>query len=498
VHDHGEREIESVLVAPLQGGAAAGNKRREAELRDLFVALSLSDSRELAHRLRRSHPHDELAKAFARMTADRRQRLLRVLDEAPRRAAIRQEAGLRAGSHAPRTPEHDVEIEVLQHPHFEVTELGSISKPMQVSFVIHSDEPVTIHSFGVDTSDPARAAEIDVITRAGGSVLHDGETITIDVAFRPTKPEALHAYLMLHGHTATRQVKKGTLLIAPAPSKPVKANAEQNELALAERASRDLDGTGTPSTALYSEMLAAVLAAQRFTDHDQRDRAKRLLEPVEQRLEQLDEVAYQKLHDFGFANEAGHSIFDHAKSAIREWIAKVKLGSTIVTAPLVLAFRAGAEAIKLCTGEDTDARNLRAFDRAGRTTMKWAALVAAAPALMAVPELATIALEEASLLGYAVQSGARSLAIWALHNPAAALAVSEALLGFGVQIGEDGWDAFAAQLDDPRGRLFIVMQIIMDAMHVQAAIAEPRAPRSRGPTQGGDEPALTTVDPEAL
>jgi hypothetical protein len=130
--------------------------------------------------------------------------------------------------------------------------------------------------------------------------------------------------------------------------------------------------------------------------------------------------------------------------------------------------------------------------------MTWAAVVAAAPALLAVPEVATMVFEEAGLLGFAVQTGARSLAIWALHNPTAALAVSEALIGFGIQIGEDGWDAFAAQLDDPRGRMFIVMQIAMDAMHVHAAVAEPRAPRSTGRVQGADEPASTTLDPAAV
>jgi hypothetical protein len=364
VHIHGESEIADVLTGPLEGGAAAGNQRKEVALRELFVALTPFDSRALADRLRRNRPHDPLANAFLRMTAERRQRLLRLLDEAPRRAAIRREAELRAGSTAPPAPEHHLEIDVLEHPHFEVTELGSISRPMQVSFLCHGDEPVTIDSFGVETADPTRASEIDVITRAAGSVLHNGDPLTIEVAFRPTKPEALHAYLMLHGHTPTRQVKKSTLLIAPAPTKPVKAHADQNEFALAERASRDLDGTATPSAATYPEMLAAVLAAQRLTDHEHRDQAKRMLEPVDQRLEQLDEVAYQKLREFGLANEAGHAIFDHAKSAIREWIAKVTLGSTIVTAPLVLAFRVGAEAIRLCTGENTDAPNLRAFDRA--------------------------------------------------------------------------------------------------------------------------------------
>jgi hypothetical protein len=470
VHVHGESELDAALSAPITGGAAAGYKRKEAELRALFEGLSAVDSRNLAERLRRPRQGDPLAKAFGRMTSDRRQRLLRILDEAPRRAALQHETEMRGGA-ASSESEHHVEISVSAHPHFEPTELGSISKPIEVTFVNFGDEPVTIDSLVVDTQDPARAREIDVITRAAGLVLKPTGSITIEVAFRPVKPLALHSTLSFHGHSASSRVTKGTLLVAPAPLKAVEKHADDREYALAARASRDLENESTtPATATYGDMLAAVLAAEKLTHLDQRERAGRLLEGVDRRLAQLDEVAFEKLSDYGFANGTGHAIFDHSKSAVALWSRKLHLGASIATAPLVDEFRVGAEAIRLCTGERKDAPNLRAFDRASKWTALGALALAASPAVMAM------AVEEAGLLTFAGGNGARTLAIWALHNPAAALAVSEALIGFGIQVGEDGWDAFASQLDDPRGRVFIFMQVAMDAMHVHAAAGEPRLP----------------------
>jgi hypothetical protein len=489
-HVPGETEIERVLDAPMEGGAAAGFQKKEAQLRARFDELSVTDSRAVASRLRRARPNDPVAARFARMTADRRQRLLQYLDNAARRAAVRREAELRdARTAEPKTSSdeaqkaaHHVELDVLDHPHFEPTELGSISKPIAVTFVNRGDEAITIDGVSVSESSQqqsSRTSEIDVITHSAGTIVQPGTSTTIEVAFRPTTPVGLHAWLELHGRTPSRSVKRGALLIAPTPLAAVAAHAEERELALADRESRDVESSTTaPATATYHDMLAAVLAAERLTDRCKLEDARRVLEPVEHRLAQLDEEAYKKLAKLGAGNVAGHAIFDTAKGAVSSWIRRLRLGAPIRTESMVLEFRMGAEAIRLVTGERDDAPTLAAFDHASRMVGIGAA------ALVAGPGIAALAIEEAGLLAFAARGGARSIAIWALHNPAQALAVAEVLLGLGVQVGEDGWEAFADQLKNPVGCLFIVMQVIMDGMHIRAAGGEPRHPAM----QPGPEP----------
>jgi hypothetical protein len=127
---------------------------------------------------------------------------------------------------------------------------------------------------------------------------------------------------------------------------------------------------------------------------------------------------------------------------------------------------------------------LREFDHVSRVVGAVAALPVLAPVLVA------LAVEEAPLLAFAGRVAARRVALWALTHPAAALAASEVLLGFGVQIGEDGWQSFWERLQDPQGRWFVIAQVLLDYMHVKTAgsghAAEPeQAPRTRAPDLDG-------------
>lgn len=63
-------------------------RRKEAEMLALCAQLSPIESMQLAKRLERGKPGDELAAAFGRLIVDRRQRVLRFLGDARRRAAL--------------------------------------------------------------------------------------------------------------------------------------------------------------------------------------------------------------------------------------------------------------------------------------------------------------------------------------------------------------------------------------------------------------------------
>ncbi len=79
----------SILDAPLLPGetARAGFLRKEAELRAAFAPLSVAAQRALHARLGDPRAGDPLAEHFARLTLDRRTRLLTFLADARRREA---------------------------------------------------------------------------------------------------------------------------------------------------------------------------------------------------------------------------------------------------------------------------------------------------------------------------------------------------------------------------------------------------------------------------
>ncbi len=82
-------ELIAIITAPLRDGetAATGFARKEAELRGAFAAVGIVESLALHARLVNPRPEDPLATAFARLTADRRLRLVEFLADARRRAA---------------------------------------------------------------------------------------------------------------------------------------------------------------------------------------------------------------------------------------------------------------------------------------------------------------------------------------------------------------------------------------------------------------------------
>ena len=92
-----DAELLAILDAPLHPGETAqlGFLRKEHELGAIFVKLSVLEARALQTRLANPKQGDELANKFARLTIERRQRLISFLADARRREAIAQ------GSRAP-------------------------------------------------------------------------------------------------------------------------------------------------------------------------------------------------------------------------------------------------------------------------------------------------------------------------------------------------------------------------------------------------------------
>jgi hypothetical protein len=371
-----------------------------------------------------------------------------------------------------------------------ITEVGAISAASTVTLTNQGDDPtdvtmeVVLYGGG---AAPALPGEFELVDHQPRT-LRPRESRTVEVVFRPQRVVPhIGARLRArgHGHDDRTDVR---LHAIPAPQRA--DHADQRELSVAEHEARRLEVSAAPSVERYGDMLAAVLAAQRLTDRapedgDARMRVTRLLEPVAHRLDQLNDHQGH-LSRFGAGNIAGQTALDMSQAAIRSWLQRLQLSARIDTSELVTRFRAGAEPIRFLAGERNDAPTLRAFDRASRLTAIGAAALVLSPAVLA------IAAEEATLLAFAGRIASTRVALWALMHPAAALAASEALLGLGIQIGEDGWARFWDQLHDPTGRGFIVAQVLMDYMHVRSgmghAAPEDPPPRSRF-TPAGVEPA---------
>jgi hypothetical protein len=86
----GEHEIISVLTTrPVAGEqAAAAFQRKEVELRAILSKMSVLDAQELHRRLTLALADDPIAGQFARLTIERRVRLLAFLADAHRRHAL--------------------------------------------------------------------------------------------------------------------------------------------------------------------------------------------------------------------------------------------------------------------------------------------------------------------------------------------------------------------------------------------------------------------------
>jgi hypothetical protein len=234
--------------------------------------------------------------------------------------------------------------------------------------------------------------------------------------------------------------------------------------------------TGAPSSVeRYSDMLAVVLAAKNLTDHAEPDDPKvheqvlALIAPLERRLGQLNDHQ-GRLAKFGAGNIAGQAALDMSEAAIRSWRQLLLLGAIVRTDELVTRFRIGAEVLQFLTGEQRDAPTLREFNHVSGLV----GIGAASP--IVIPLLVALAAEGTPLLAFAARVSARQVALWAAAHPLAALAASEALLGFGLQIGEGGWERFWGQLQDPQARWFVVAQVLMDYMHIRSGMGGHDAP----------------------
>jgi hypothetical protein len=85
----------AIIESPLgpDETTASGFARKEHELRRALSVLTVPEARALHARLSNPAPDDPLAKAFTRLTADRRGRLINFLADARRREACAQRRG---------------------------------------------------------------------------------------------------------------------------------------------------------------------------------------------------------------------------------------------------------------------------------------------------------------------------------------------------------------------------------------------------------------------
>jgi Contact-dependent growth inhibition CdiA C-terminal domain len=377
-----------------------------------------------------------------------------------------------------------------RHLRFAETEVGAVSSPRTITLINQGAEPIDIASlelvFRDGAGEPAHPGEFELVQGTAGRLL-PWRTMTIEVVFRPSRAVShIAAHLRAKGH-GSHDVADVIIKASSVAARP--EHADQRELSVAQHTARKLVTTGTLGVEHYGDMLAAVLAAQDLTDRtkpgDTAASAQiiKLLEPVERRLSQLNDHQ-GRLAQFGAGNIAGQATLDMSETAVRSWRQRLALGTIVRAEELVTRFRAGAETIRFLTGEHADAPTLREFDHVSRVV----GVGAAAPVL--APPLAALAIEGAALLAFAPRVAASRVALWALHHPAAALAASEALLGFGVQIGEDGWGSLWGQLQDPQGRWFVIAQVLMDFMHVKSSMSgHDGSPRNPRPTATGVEPA---------
>lgn len=83
-------QLLALLDAPLAAYETAleGFARKERDVREVFASLGILESRALHLRLSNPRGDDTLATRFARLTVDRRVRLLTFLADARRRAAL--------------------------------------------------------------------------------------------------------------------------------------------------------------------------------------------------------------------------------------------------------------------------------------------------------------------------------------------------------------------------------------------------------------------------
>lgn len=405
-----------------------------------------------------------------------------------------------SASQADATQPKDILWDVVATPdivRFPATEVGAVSPPQRVQLINRGATPAEISNLDLVPyqafGEPALPGEFEIVSGSHAQ-LAPSQGLVIDVVFRPRRVAPhVRARLVASGASRSEAVH---VTFKAVGVKPRAENADQRELSTAEHEARKLRVSPTPRVERYGDMLAAVLAARELTDNAEpgdtelHAHLEPLLQPVARRLDELNDHQ-GRLSVFGAGNIAGQTALDTAQNAVQSWLRRAALGAGIDSEVLVTKFRIGAETIRFLTGERRDAPILRAFHDATQVT-----LAGAATAMLAAPLIPIVA-EEALLLAFVGRLAAQRVALWALHNPVAALAASEALLGFGIQIGQDGWAAFWDQLRTPQGCMFVLMQVLMDYMQIRAgrspAAGTNASPSDPAPSTSAHPPSIESV-----
>ncbi len=256
----------------------------------------------------------------------------------------------------------------------------------------------------------------------------------------------------------------------------VRPTSERN--AASDEASQLAKRGGAAPVGTYREMLVAVLAARALTergDPASYQRAIELLEPVRARMQEIFPTVLERSRGYGYSRNAIDLRFGGAQSAIRAWVARLELGSTIKPDPLVTEFEAGMAEIKMGTGEKVDDRDLRALDGAAVTSAKAVGIATAVVVLLPV------AAELGAMAG--AKLTASTIGAWAATHPMQALALAEFVIGTGIGIGEAGGPG--AYIDGLKEDIpLTILQILIDIANYQQAGAADKE-LQQGPRGGG-------------
>lgn len=263
------------------------------------------------------------------------------------------------------------------------------------------------------------------------------------------------------------------------------------------RAGANNDGKPSPPVETYRDMLAAVLAVQGLTDQgdDQSyERARQMLEPVNDRLREIYPKLLEKRGDYQMGRNAIDRRFGIARDEMMAWDRRLVMGSTINTADMVTKFQVAESEIKLGTGEVDEVSDLRSLDRAAKISAAVAA--GGAAAIIVLPLLPAAGVAVASDVGAVI--GAR-VATWAVANPQTALVVSEVVVGMGIQVADGGLDGFLNQVQSDEDLAWVVVQVLMDlaqarqGMHDDSGFGPPGGSRASRVPDGGDEAPVPTA-----
>lgn len=286
------------------------------------------------------------------------------------------------------------------------------------------------------------------------------------------------------------RILKRTLVVGSTSEEVVAADEGERMRAAVANSGAD-DDYPRPSLTTYRDMLATVLAAQRFTqagDKKSYERAAHLLESVSARLRQIYPALLDRRDERNYSKNAIDRRFGLARDELAGWLNHLYLGSTIKTEHYVDAFQQARVEIKLGTGESVDLSDLQALDDAAITSAKVIGIAAAAAvaAPIAIEVLGVIGTEAAAL-----QIGAR-LYTWAVANPHSAMFLAEYLAAMGIGILDQGGpENYFRQIQNNEDLAWAVLHTLMDLAEVRGGVSDGPGSRSRSRS---DDVASEPVD----